>query len=159
MFFYIDPEFETDPKMNGINNIILSYTFFKVSQEWVWSFCRHLRNLFRDYQRKARKDIIVRTTFLLGRLIKYLIFRIVQRNIDRAFCCRRFSIIAQIHSETTPLWVSCACTNQSLLFKFIWNYLWVYIHANVVHIHMHISLGLAEGNIHMYTCMYIYWSQ
>ncbi|RDX86803.1 Cytochrome c oxidase assembly protein COX11, mitochondrial, partial [Mucuna pruriens] len=29
VFFYIDPEFETDPKMNGINNIILSYTFFK----------------------------------------------------------------------------------------------------------------------------------
>ncbi|KAK7380278.1 hypothetical protein VNO78_32786 [Psophocarpus tetragonolobus] len=33
VFFYIDPEFETDPKMNGINNIILSYTFFKVSEE------------------------------------------------------------------------------------------------------------------------------
>ncbi|XP_009780090.1 cytochrome c oxidase assembly protein COX11, mitochondrial isoform X1 [Nicotiana sylvestris] len=31
VFFYIDPEFETDPKMDGINNIILSYTFFKVS--------------------------------------------------------------------------------------------------------------------------------
>ncbi|RZR81543.1 hypothetical protein BHM03_00007797 [Ensete ventricosum] len=30
VFFYIDPEFETDPKMDGINNIILSYTFFKV---------------------------------------------------------------------------------------------------------------------------------
>ncbi|KAJ4974290.1 hypothetical protein NE237_007464 [Protea cynaroides] len=29
VFFYIDPEFETDPKMDGINNIILSYTFFK----------------------------------------------------------------------------------------------------------------------------------
>lgn len=33
VFFYIDPEFETDPKMDGINNIILSYTFFKVSEE------------------------------------------------------------------------------------------------------------------------------
>ncbi|KAK7379209.1 hypothetical protein VNO80_04664 [Phaseolus coccineus] len=33
VFFYIDPEFETDPKMNGINNIVLSYTFFKVSEE------------------------------------------------------------------------------------------------------------------------------
>ncbi|WVZ07503.1 hypothetical protein V8G54_020849 [Vigna mungo] len=33
VFFYIDPEFETDPKMNGINNIMLSYTFFKVSEE------------------------------------------------------------------------------------------------------------------------------
>ncbi|XP_019182740.1 PREDICTED: cytochrome c oxidase assembly protein COX11, mitochondrial [Ipomoea nil] len=33
VFFYIDPEFETDPKMDGINNIILSYTFFKVSDE------------------------------------------------------------------------------------------------------------------------------
>ncbi|KAL8472367.1 hypothetical protein ACS0TY_029548 [Phlomoides rotata] len=33
VFFYIDPEFETDPKMNGINNIILSYTFFKISED------------------------------------------------------------------------------------------------------------------------------
>jgi len=35
VFFYIDPEIEDDPKMNGINNIILSYTFFKdkVSEE------------------------------------------------------------------------------------------------------------------------------
>lgn len=33
VFFYIDPEFETDPKMEGINNIVLSYTFFKVSDE------------------------------------------------------------------------------------------------------------------------------
>lgn len=33
VFFYVDPEFETDPKMDGINNMILSYTFFKVDQE------------------------------------------------------------------------------------------------------------------------------
>ncbi|KAF5457548.1 hypothetical protein F2P56_021644 [Juglans regia] len=33
VFFYIDPEFDTDPRMDGINNIILSYTFFKVSEE------------------------------------------------------------------------------------------------------------------------------
>ncbi|KAI8554009.1 hypothetical protein RHMOL_Rhmol05G0063700 [Rhododendron molle] len=33
VFFYIDPEFETDPKMDGSNNLILSYTFFKVSEE------------------------------------------------------------------------------------------------------------------------------
>ncbi|XP_042489723.1 cytochrome c oxidase assembly protein COX11, mitochondrial [Macadamia integrifolia] len=33
VFFYIDPEFETDPKMDGINNIILSYTFFKVRDD------------------------------------------------------------------------------------------------------------------------------
>ncbi|XP_061337110.1 cytochrome c oxidase assembly protein COX11, mitochondrial [Gastrolobium bilobum] len=33
VFFYIDPEIETDPRMDGINNIILSYTFFKVSEE------------------------------------------------------------------------------------------------------------------------------
>ncbi|KAL9259229.1 Cytochrome c oxidase assembly protein COX11, mitochondrial-like protein [Drosera capensis] len=32
VFFYIDPEFETDPKMDGINSLILSYTFFKVSE-------------------------------------------------------------------------------------------------------------------------------
>ncbi|KAJ9552054.1 hypothetical protein OSB04_016099 [Centaurea solstitialis] len=33
VFFYIDPEFETDPRMDGIDNIILSYTFFKISEE------------------------------------------------------------------------------------------------------------------------------
>ncbi|KAG8496226.1 hypothetical protein CXB51_009519 [Gossypium anomalum] len=33
VFFYIDPEFETDACMDGINNLILSYTFFKVSEE------------------------------------------------------------------------------------------------------------------------------
>ncbi|KAE8711461.1 Cytochrome c oxidase assembly protein COX11 [Hibiscus syriacus] len=33
VFFYLDPEFETDARMDGINNIILSYTFFKVSEE------------------------------------------------------------------------------------------------------------------------------
>ncbi|KAI3435846.1 hypothetical protein D9Q98_001904 [Chlorella vulgaris] len=33
VFFYIDPEFATDPKMKGINTITLSYTFFKVAEE------------------------------------------------------------------------------------------------------------------------------
>lgn len=33
VFFYIDPEFELDPKMDGINNLILSYTFFKVPED------------------------------------------------------------------------------------------------------------------------------
>ncbi|XWS52891.1 hypothetical protein CRYUN_Cryun11dG0111100 [Craigia yunnanensis] len=33
VFFYIDPEFETNPRMDGINNRILSYTYFKVSEE------------------------------------------------------------------------------------------------------------------------------
>ncbi|KAL4458481.1 hypothetical protein ABPG75_013346 [Micractinium tetrahymenae] len=33
VFFYIDPEFATDPKMKGINTITLSYTFFKVEEE------------------------------------------------------------------------------------------------------------------------------
>lgn len=33
VFFYIDPEFLTDPKMDGINNLILSYTFFKVAEQ------------------------------------------------------------------------------------------------------------------------------
>lgn len=33
VFFYVDPEFETDPKMDGINNMILSYTFFKVDED------------------------------------------------------------------------------------------------------------------------------
>ncbi|GKB57899.1 cytochrome c oxidase assembly protein COX11, mitochondrial [Tanacetum coccineum] len=31
--FYIDPEFETDPRMDGIDNIILSYTFFKIAKD------------------------------------------------------------------------------------------------------------------------------
>ncbi|KAF3785574.1 Cytochrome c oxidase assembly protein [Nymphaea thermarum] len=29
VFFYVDPEFEEDPEMDSINNLILSYTFFK----------------------------------------------------------------------------------------------------------------------------------
>jgi cytochrome c oxidase assembly protein subunit 11 len=33
VFFYIDPEFAVDPRMKGINNITLSYTFFKVDEE------------------------------------------------------------------------------------------------------------------------------
>ncbi|XP_020526768.1 cytochrome c oxidase assembly protein COX11, mitochondrial isoform X3 [Amborella trichopoda] len=33
VFFYIDPEFETDPKMASVNNLILSYTFFKIGEE------------------------------------------------------------------------------------------------------------------------------
>uniref|UniRef100_A0A803M4Z2 Cytochrome c oxidase assembly protein CtaG n=1 Tax=Chenopodium quinoa TaxID=63459 RepID=A0A803M4Z2_CHEQI len=33
VFLYIDPEFETDPRMDGINNMILWYTFFKISEE------------------------------------------------------------------------------------------------------------------------------
>ncbi|PIA63680.1 hypothetical protein AQUCO_00201196v1 [Aquilegia coerulea] len=33
VFFYIDPEIETDPTMDGVNNLILSYTFFKVQEK------------------------------------------------------------------------------------------------------------------------------
>ena len=33
VFFYIDPEFATDPKMKGISTLTLSYTFFKVDEE------------------------------------------------------------------------------------------------------------------------------
>lgn len=33
VFFYIDPEIENDPKMDGVNNLILSYTFFKSNEE------------------------------------------------------------------------------------------------------------------------------
>lgn len=29
VFFYIDPEFAEDPKMEFVDNIILSYTFFE----------------------------------------------------------------------------------------------------------------------------------
>ena len=31
VFFYIDPEFATDPRLRGVDHITLSYTFFKVS--------------------------------------------------------------------------------------------------------------------------------
>ena len=33
VFFYIDPEFATDPRMRGIDQLTLSYTFFKVAEE------------------------------------------------------------------------------------------------------------------------------
>ncbi|KAG7669881.1 hypothetical protein KSW81_008025 [Nannochloris sp. 'desiccata'] len=33
VFFYIDPEFATDVRMRGIENITLSYTFFKVAED------------------------------------------------------------------------------------------------------------------------------
>lgn len=33
VFFYIDPEFATDPRMRGIDSLTLSYTFFKVDEE------------------------------------------------------------------------------------------------------------------------------
>lgn len=29
VFFFIDPEYTTDPKMENINDITLSYTFFE----------------------------------------------------------------------------------------------------------------------------------
>ena len=31
VFFYVDPEFATDPRLKGVDNLTLSYTFFKVS--------------------------------------------------------------------------------------------------------------------------------
>lgn len=33
VFFYIDPEFTKDPAMDNVNNIVLSYTFFKTGEE------------------------------------------------------------------------------------------------------------------------------
>lgn len=33
VFFYIDPEIENDPKMDNVYNLVLSYTFFKSSEE------------------------------------------------------------------------------------------------------------------------------
>jgi cytochrome c oxidase assembly protein subunit 11 len=33
VFFYIDPEFLEDPAMDGVNNIVLSYTFFKCGED------------------------------------------------------------------------------------------------------------------------------
>jgi cytochrome c oxidase assembly protein Cox11 len=31
VFFYVDPEFATDPRMKRVNHLTLSYTFFKVT--------------------------------------------------------------------------------------------------------------------------------
>lgn len=33
VFFYIDPEFATDPRLKGVDHLTLSYTFFKVDEE------------------------------------------------------------------------------------------------------------------------------
>jgi cytochrome c oxidase assembly protein subunit 11 len=33
VFFYIDPEFTKDSSMDGVNSIVLSYTFFKTGEE------------------------------------------------------------------------------------------------------------------------------
>jgi cytochrome c oxidase assembly protein Cox11 len=33
VFFYVDPEFATDPRMAGITTLTLSYTFFRVGEE------------------------------------------------------------------------------------------------------------------------------
>ena len=33
VFFYVDPEFATDPKLRSVNQLTLSYTFFKISEE------------------------------------------------------------------------------------------------------------------------------
>lgn len=35
VFFYLDPEFATDPRLKRINSLTLSYTFFKVADEAV----------------------------------------------------------------------------------------------------------------------------
>ncbi len=32
VFFYIDPEFDDDPRMARVDNIILSYTFFEAKE-------------------------------------------------------------------------------------------------------------------------------
>jgi cytochrome c oxidase assembly protein subunit 11 len=33
VFFFIDPEFESDPAMRNVSSIVLSYTFFKTGEE------------------------------------------------------------------------------------------------------------------------------
>ena len=33
VFFYVDPEFATDPRMKRVNHLTLSYTFFKVGSD------------------------------------------------------------------------------------------------------------------------------
>lgn len=35
VFFYVDPEFATDPRMKNVNHLTLSYTFFKVTDQTV----------------------------------------------------------------------------------------------------------------------------
>ncbi len=39
VFFYIDPEFATDPRLKGVDNLTLSYTFFKVSVDGAKNEC------------------------------------------------------------------------------------------------------------------------
>lgn len=47
VFFYVDPEFATDPRMKRVNHLTLSYTFFKVRAaagaclERTASLCKH----------------------------------------------------------------------------------------------------------------------
>ena len=33
VFFFLDPEILEDPSMNTVNNILLSYTFFKTDED------------------------------------------------------------------------------------------------------------------------------
>lgn len=33
VFFYVDPEFASDPKLRSVNQLTLSYTFFKIDEE------------------------------------------------------------------------------------------------------------------------------
>lgn len=33
VFFYLDPEFATDPRLKGVDHLTLSYTFFKVDED------------------------------------------------------------------------------------------------------------------------------
>ena len=33
VFFYVDPEFATDVRLKGVDQLTLSYTFFKVAEE------------------------------------------------------------------------------------------------------------------------------
>ena len=38
VFFYIDPEFATDARLRGVDQLTLSYTFFKVCGPHLSSF-------------------------------------------------------------------------------------------------------------------------
>lgn len=53
VFFYVDPEFATDPRLKGVDNLTLSYTFFKVMQMHAIPMCAShdclvAHQLFRD---------------------------------------------------------------------------------------------------------------
>ena len=49
VFFFIDPEFDEDPKLENVDKIVLSYTFFEAKD----GFTVPLPGYMQPYQREA----------------------------------------------------------------------------------------------------------